>query len=135
MDTNVVVAGLRSNRGASFKLLSLVGTDAFDIAVSVPLVLEYEAAVLRALPATNLTDSDVDDLLDYLCSVGIAQTIHYLWRPSLRDPNDDHLLELAVAGACESIVTFNRRDFAGAEKFDVRVEAPAEFLRRIGEIQ
>jgi len=80
------------------------------------------------------SETDIGDLLDYICSVGVAQEIHYLWRPILRDPKDDHLLEVAVASGCDSIVTYNQRDFAGAQTFAVRVETPAVFLKRIGEI-
>lgn len=135
LDTNVLISALRSNRGASFKLLSLIGTEAFEIAISVPLVLEYEEAALRVLPQTALTEADIRDVLDYICSVGTTHDIHYLWRPLVRDPKDDHLLELAVASGCESIVTYNLRDFAGARHFNVRVEPPAVFLKRIGEIR
>ncbi|MFQ5794465.1 MAG: putative toxin-antitoxin system toxin component, PIN family [Candidatus Bipolaricaulia bacterium] len=132
LDTSVLVAGLRSRRGAAFALLSLVGTGRFDIALSVPLVLEYEDALLRQVEESWLKESDVGDLLDYLCSVAIRQEIFFLWRPYLRDPEDDMVLELAVAAGCEAIITYNRRDFANAESFGLRVLTPAEFLDEIG---
>ena len=59
----------------------------------------------------------------------------YLWRPTLRDSNDDLVLELAVAADCDAIVTFNQRDFAGVEQFGLRVVTPGEFLKEIGEAQ
>jgi putative PIN family toxin of toxin-antitoxin system len=132
VDTNVVVAGLRSRRGASFRLLSEVGRSRFEMALSVPLVLEYEDALLRHSDVTRLSQGDVDALLDYFCSVAHLQQIFYLWRPFLPDPKDDLLLELAVAARCQSIVTFNRRDFAGVDKFDVSVIEPGPFLSGLG---
>ncbi|MCS6936889.1 MAG: putative toxin-antitoxin system toxin component, PIN family [Candidatus Bipolaricaulota bacterium] len=125
LDTSVLVAGFRSRRGAAFRLLSLVGTRRFDIALSVPGVLEYEEA-LRRIPW--LTESDIQDILDYLCSIAIHQEIFFLWRPYLRDPKDDMVLELAVAAGCTAIITYNQRDFAGAEDFGLRVLTPAAFL-------
>lgn len=132
LDTNVLVAGLRSRNGAAFRLLSLVGTGHFEICLSVPVVLEYEAVLLGQLEQLLLAASDVCDLLDYFCSVGKQHEVHYLWRPYLRDPKDDLILEAAVAGNCESIITYNRRDFRGAEKFGVKILTPGEFLKRIG---
>ena len=134
LDTNVLVAGLRSRKGAAFRLLSLVGKGHFEICLSVPIVLEYEEVLLRQLEQLEFTEVDVQDLLDYFCSVGNHQEIYYLWRPYLRDAKDDSLLEAAVAGNCEAIITYNRRDFAGAERFGVEILTPGEFLKRIGEL-
>lgn len=132
VDTNVVVAGLRSKRGASFRLLSEVGRGRFEIALSVPLLLEYEDALLRHADVTGLRQADVDAVLDYFCSVAHLQQIFYLWRPLLPDPKDDMLLELAVAARCQSIITFNRRDFVGAEPFAIAVVEPGLFLSGLG---
>lgn len=132
VDTNVVVAGLRSRRGAAFQLLSQVGRGAFEIALSVPLVLEYEDALLRHADATRMGQADVDAVLDYFCKVAHLQQIFYLWRPFLPDPQDDFLLELAVAGRCRAIITYNLRDFVGAEKFGVSVLEPGPFLSGLG---
>lgn len=71
---------------------------------------------------------EVEDIIDYVCSVGIHQTIHYTWRPQLRDPGDDMVLELALAAGCSHIVTHNVRDFARAAWTDIRVLTPREFL-------
>ncbi len=131
LDTNVVVAGLRSRRGASFRLLSQLGRGRFEVAVSVPLVLEYEEVLLGERPL-GLAAEDVQVVLDYLCSVARHQEIFYLWRPILPDPQDDLVLEVAVAAACSVIITHNRRDFAGADRFGIRVLTPAAFLRQIG---
>jgi predicted nucleic acid-binding protein len=71
VDTNVIVAGLRSRRGSAFQLLTLIGTGLFDIHFSVPLVLEYTDVLLRELPNLYLSREEVDDLIDFYCSVGI----------------------------------------------------------------
>ena len=132
LDTNVVVAGLRSRRGASFRLLSEIGRRKFEMALSVPLVLEYEDALLRHAPATGLTRRDVDAVLYYFCSIGHLQSIFFLWRPLLPDPKDDLVLELAVAAGCGTVVTYNVRDFRGADSLGVAAQRPVEFLRAIG---
>lgn len=136
LDTNVLVAGLRSQRGASFRLLSLVGADhRFGINLSVPLVLEYESALKRPGTVPALTADEIDSVLDYLCSVGHHREIYFLWRPVLRDPKDDMVLEVAVEASCEFVVTHNLRDFRGIERYGVRPLSPSEFLREIGKIQ
>jgi len=86
IDTNVLVAALRSRRGASFRLLSLSGGKHFDINISVPLLLEYEAAAKRIAREVGLTHNDIDDILDYICSVASHRQIYFLWRPLLKDP-------------------------------------------------
>ncbi len=133
IDTNVFISALRSSRGASHKLLMLVGGRRFEIALSVPLVVEYEGAAKRMADATGLDDADVDDIIDYLCSVASLHEIHFLWRPVLRDPRDDHVLELAVEAGCDAIVTHNVDDFDGCEGFGIEAVRPGELLRRIGE--
>jgi len=109
----------------------VAGAD-FEIALSVPLVLEYEDVAKRMSEATGLPDEDVDDIIDYLCSVAHLQEIHFLWRPVLRDSRDDQILELAAEAGCGFVVTHNVRDFAGSERFGVTAIAPGEFLRSIG---
>ena len=136
LDTNVLVAGLRSRQGASYRLLSLVGANSrFEINLSVPLVLEYESVLKRHGTVPALTADDVDGILDYLCTEGHHREIYFLWRPFLRDPKDDMVLEVAVEACCEFIVTQNLRDFGDIERFGVRAVTPRDFLREIGEIQ
>lgn len=132
IDTNVLVSALRSRRGAAYRLLNLVGTGRFEIVISVPLVLEYEDVARRLLAETGLTIAELDVILDYLCAVGYRQPIFYLWRPFLRDPKDDMVLELAVASHSDAIVTYNRTDFEGAERFGLQLLTPAECLKTIG---
>lgn len=132
LDTSILVSALRSRRGALFRLLSLVGADLFQVSVSVPLVLEYEDALKRLGDETAWTTTDIDDLLDYICAEANRQRISYLWRPFLRDPKDDMVLEVAVAGTCDFIVTYNKADFKGSERFGLRVATAKEFLQEIG---
>jgi len=116
-------------------LLMLIGqSDLFEINLSVPLVLEYEDVAKRPGLVPALSIQDIDDILDYLCSVAHRHAIFFLWRPFLKDPKDDMVLELAVEARCEYIVTFNRRDFAGSGQFGIAVLTPQEFLRKIGAI-
>jgi len=132
IDTCVLCAALRSSRGASHQLLKLIGQADFEVALSVPLVVEYEDAAKRTCAQTGLSDEDVDDVVDYLCAVSHHQSIHFLWRPVLRDPGDDLVLELAVEAGCYAVITQNVRDFVGAEQFGVRILRPGEFLRELG---
>jgi putative PIN family toxin of toxin-antitoxin system len=134
LDTNVLVSALRSRRGASFRLLSMVDAGKFGLAVSVPLVLEYEAAAKRHARVTGLSASDVDAIVDYICSIAEHHKIYYLWRPFLSDPKDDMVLELAIVSGVDAIVTHNTADFKGIEKFGMRVIRPRDFLREIGEV-
>jgi putative PIN family toxin of toxin-antitoxin system len=132
IDTNVMVAGLRSRRGSAFRLLTLAGTERFDIHLSVPLVFEYEEVLLRELPHLQVPRSVIEDVLDFHCTVATRHRIFFLWRPSLPDPDDDMVLELAVTGQCDFIVTYNTRDFVGVERFALQAIEPGAFLRHIG---
>lgn len=134
IDTNVLVSALRSQNGASFKLLSLVGiSKQFEINLSVPLVLEYEDVTNRQRHINGLSAQDISGILDYLCSIANCRQIYFLWRPFLKDPKDDMVLELAVEAQCQYIISFNKKDFAGIEKFGLQVLTPQEFLKEIGE--
>ncbi len=135
IDTNVIYSALRSKRGASSKLLSLIGTGQFEIHLSVPLLLEYEDVLLRHTASLPITQDVIFDVLDSLCALGEHHEIHYLWRPYLRDPNDEFVLELAIASQCKYILTYNVKDFKGAEKFGIKIITPKAFLQEIGEIK
>jgi putative PIN family toxin of toxin-antitoxin system len=136
IDTNVIVAALRSKRGASALLLSLLGMGKFEMHISIPLALEYEDLLLRQRDQLGLTVDEVDGLVDSLCAVAIRhERIHFNWRPSLPDERDEHILDLAVKGGCDAIITFNIRDFSGVDQFGIRVMNPQSFLREIGVIQ
>lgn len=132
MDTNVLVSAVRSSLGASHRLLLAVGDKRIQIQLSVPLLLEYEAAIKDPHCGIKLSNAEKDDILDYLCSQGKPCRVHYLWRPCLKDPGDDMVLEAAVASDAAGIVTFNRRDFKGVEAWGLRVYSPHEILRKLG---
>ena len=132
LDTNVLIAALRSRHGAAYKLLWLLGSEKFTVHISVPLVLEYEDVALRMVGQSALTPEDIDAILDYICSVAVHHKVFYLWRPFLPDPSDDMVLELAVAGRCNFIVTYNQKDFIGIEQFGIQAITPQAFLKRIG---
>jgi len=134
IDTCVFISALRSNRGASFKVLSLIDSGKFEFYLSVALVLEYEAVAKRNSQKLGITDSDIEELVDYLCAVGKSRQVHFLWRPSLKDPSDDFILELAVESECNYIITHNIRDFAETEQFQVKAITPQKFLKLIGAI-
>lgn len=135
IDTNVLVAALLSNRGASHCLLRLVGDERWRINLSVPLVLEYEQTLKHICTGGDLGESDIDNVLDFLCANANLRPIFFLWRPLLPDPKDDFILELAVESHADFLLTFNTRDFVGADRFGVRVIRPREFLAIIGEAQ
>jgi predicted nucleic acid-binding protein len=88
--------------------------------------------VLGGLTVQNGDRTVWSDILDFLCIVARRQEVFFLWRPFLRDPKDDMVLELAIAAGCDAIVSYNKRDFAGAGRFGVRVCDPKEFLTQIG---
>lgn len=134
LDTNILVSALRSKRGASFKLVSLIGSEKFEINLSVPLVIEYEDVLLRQRRSLGRTHTDIVDFLDYLCGVANLHEIYFLWRPLLQDPKDEMILELAVNSGCSHIVTYNKSDFKGVEAFGIEVIAAKEFLGMIGEL-
>jgi putative PIN family toxin of toxin-antitoxin system len=131
LDTDVLASALRSNRGVSYKLLRMIDDERIILNLSTPLVKEYEDVLNRL--THNLDSQDVSDILDYLVSIAQGYKIHYLWRPILKDIKDDMVLELAVE-AKSMIVTYNKGDFKGVEKFDITLLDPKEFLALLGEL-
>ncbi len=134
IDTNVFVAGLRSRRGASHKLLGFIGTGRFDLHVSVPIVLEYEDALMRLVRTIGVNKHDVGDVIDFVCAAAVHHEVYFLWRPWLKDPDDDKVLELAVTSGASVIITYNRADFSGVAQFGIRVLTPKDFLHELGEL-
>jgi putative PIN family toxin of toxin-antitoxin system len=134
IDTNVVVAGLRSNSGASHRILELIAADAVDFAISIPLFLEYEEVLKRPTMrrALGLSVQDVDTVLDVLAAKSSHTKLHFLWRPQLRDPKDEMVLETAANAGAAAIVTFNHADFLpAATAFSLDVIYPKDYLARI----
>ena len=129
LDTSVLVAAVRSRNGASFQLISMLPSEQFEIALSVGLYLEWQAVLTRTehLPPGATVDAALG-FLRYLASIAYLQEVYFLWRPFLRDPDDDMVVECAVASGSTYIVTHNVRDFRGVEELGVKAIPPAEFL-------
>lgn len=134
LDTNVLVSAFRSSLGASYRLLQTLEQRIWRPIISPTLAFEYEAVLKRGSEEVGLTLEDIDDFIEYLCSRSRLVQIYFRWRPILRDADDDRILEVAVR-ARSAIVTFNRRDFAGAERFGVQVMSPKDLLAIIGDHQ
>lgn len=132
LDTNVLVAALRSKLGASYALVSSLPSPQFEIALSVPLYLEYQDVLTRPehRPA-GISGEQILGFLRYLASLSVHQDIFFLWRPWLKDPKDEMVLELAVAARCQYIVTYNVKDFRNIESFGVAVITPPSFLQML----
>jgi len=111
----------------------MIDSGKFQIAISVPLLLEYEDVLKRELLHIPLTRDEINDILDYLCTVADKRQIYFLWRPFLKDPKDDMVLELAVESRSNYIVTHNVDDFKRIERFNVKAIKPKDFLKVIGE--
>ena len=129
LDTSVLVAALRSDRGASRVLLIGALEGEYTLLASVPLMIEYEAVTTRAehMEAARLSERDVQTMLDALATVIEPIRLAYLWRPMLRDTADDMVLETAVNGQAQMLVTLNRRDFEpAARRFNLEIVSPAE---------
>jgi putative PIN family toxin of toxin-antitoxin system len=133
IDTSVIVAALRSPKGASAEILRLVRKRKLVMLASVGLFVEYEAVLKRTehLNAAGLSNSGVDAILNALAALAEPIDIFFLWRPKLRDANDDMVLEIAVNGNADAIVTFNVRDFSGiVSEFGIPALLPADVLSR-----
>jgi putative PIN family toxin of toxin-antitoxin system len=130
INTNVLLSALFSNKGASYKLISIIDNDKNIVNISTTLIYEYEE-ILKL--KSKLDIKYIDSILNYICKVGIKNKIFYLWRPKLKDVDDDFLLELAVKSN-SIIVTLNGKDFKPASEFNLKVMTPKEFLQYIGEI-
>jgi putative PIN family toxin of toxin-antitoxin system len=130
LDTNVVVAALRSRRGASFAIVHRIGQGWVPL-ISVPLILEYEAVGKRQAELLKIPEATVENIVRAFCFFGRETDIHFRLRPFLPDPSDEFILELAVAGRADAIVTHNVRHFVGVERFGIRVLTPRDFLRTI----
>lgn len=131
IDTNVLHAGLYSADGASFQLLRMIDSGRLIPILSTTLLYEYEEVLLRHRAMLGLTIQAIEDILDGMCKCGEGRIIHFSWRPQLRDPKDDHVLELAIAAGNVPVVTHNIRDFGPAHTFGVRIVTPGAMLREL----
>ena len=134
LDTDLVVAAMRSPSGASAAILRAARQGRATLLVSVALALEYEAVCCQAEPrlASGLSDREVDVFLTAILALAEPVTTHFLWRPQLRDAGDEMVLEAAVNGHADALVTFNVRDFGAVPRqFGIEVLLPCEAIRRI----
>lgn len=129
LDTNVLIAALRSSSGASYQILLAADRGAFQMALSVPLLAEYDDVAARPGMGITIPASAVDAIIRRIAMVAHKQQIYFLWRPILPDAKDDMVLEVAIASGATHIVTFNRKDFRLAAQFGITVLTPADFIR------
>ena len=130
IDTNVLLTALKSSRGSSYRLLSMLSLERFTAHVSAPLIAEYEDVLKRGSLA--LSEQQIDDVIDFICFKATHHKIFFLWRPVLKDPDDDFILELAVK-AQAMIITWNIKDFSRAAQFGIPVKTPRELLNLLEE--
>ncbi len=131
IDTNVLIAALRSRRGASYELLRQVGDPRWRLHCSTALLLEYEEVARRQTAELWAEPERVEEVLDYLAANAEEHAISFRWRPLLADPDDDFLMELAMNAGARYIVTHNVKDFAGVERFGIEVVTPAQMLQKL----
>ncbi len=134
MDTDTIVAAMRSPTGASAALLRVARSGRVTLPATAPLCLEYEDVCSRPehIEAAKFSPADLTVFLDGVIDLVEPVNVWFLWRPQLRDPGDELVLEAAVNGRADAIATFNRRDFRpAADRFGVDILLPAEAIRRI----
>jgi predicted nucleic acid-binding protein len=128
LDSNVVFSALFSSKGYSFELLNLLRAGAFQIALTPPLLFEYEDLLFRPGKIPHLSSDEMDAFLDWLTHIALRHRVYYLWRPRLPDPRDDLVLEAALAASAKFIVTFNTKHFRPAESLGILALDPFQFI-------
>jgi len=131
LDTNVLVAGMRSVRGASFELLRLLDTKIWAVVLSNTLLTEYQEVLHREQPALPYSHQEIEKALDNLCVRAEQWHLRNRWLPMLPDPDDEAMVHLAVESGADYIVTHNVRHVEPARELGVRVVTPGEFLRKL----
>ena len=134
VDTSVIVSALRSRRGAGNSVLQFVATRQLVLLASPPVFLEYEDALKRPEHrlAHGLALDEVDEFLQELAALVEPVDLHFQWRPQSRDPNDEMVLETAINGGADAVVTYNVGDFAEAgQRFGIPILQPGDLLRKV----
>lgn len=135
LDTNVVLAALRSRIGASHRLLLTIGDPRWQSVVTPALMYEYEDVARRPGNVPGLSPQDITNILNLIYQQSHRQVVWFSWRPLSADPGDDAILEAAIAGGCDYVVSFNERHLRAAREFGIEVLRPADLLKLIGEIK
>jgi putative PIN family toxin of toxin-antitoxin system len=133
LDTDAIVAAMRSPSGASAAIIRKARRGKVALLLSVPLAMEYEAVCVRPEHqlAAGLSEREVHIFVDVVIAIAEPVKIHYLWRPQLRDPSDEMVLETAVNGRANQLITFNVRDYGTAPtRFGIEVATPRKALER-----
>jgi putative PIN family toxin of toxin-antitoxin system len=133
IDTNVLVAAFRSKRGAANHLIESLDDERFEIAVSTPLLFEYEDVLKRREMSEFISHDELDDAIESLHLIAKEYDIFFLWRLLAVDPDDAFILELAVRSNANYIVTYNPKDFASAADFGITLITPRDFLELMKE--
>jgi putative PIN family toxin of toxin-antitoxin system len=128
-DTCILFSALRSSSGASHRIVKSLPNSNIRPLVSTPVFFEYEEVLRRPKQFPHLTAQEIEDFLDFIASACDHVRINFLWRPHLPDPDDDLILELAVSGRADAIITFNQRDFVGSDQFGIRIISPGDFIK------
>lgn len=128
MDTNILLAGLRSRNGAAFELLRLWRSGKWKLVLSNTVLFEYDEVIKRNAAVLNLTLADTDALLEVICFLAEPWNTSERWRPVLADPSDEAFAQLAFESKADCLVTHNLRHFTPAEAAGIKVLAPRVFL-------
>lgn len=134
LDTSVLVAGLRSRNGPNNALLREIVLGNLTLLCTPPLFLEYEDVLKRPdqIAAHGLSRTQVDVFMDKLAEIIVPVDVRFQWRPQIADPNDEMVLEAAINGYADALVTNNLRDFAGVkDRFNIQVLSPVQMLKRV----
>ena len=133
LDTNVILAAMRSKTGASHRLLRTIGHARWQCVVTPALMYEYEDVARRPGKTRGLSPQDITDILDLIYQESHRQLVWFSWRPLSSDPGDDAILEAAIAGGCNFVVSFNERHLRAAREFGIEILKPVDLLKLIGE--
>ena len=132
IDTNVFISALKSKNGASYKLLFDTSREKYEQCIAPALIFEYESMAKQKKLKMNF--GQINDIIDMICLLSKKCEIYFLWRPFLKDPKNDFLLELAIESKSKFIITYNLKDFEGVSQFGIRAITPKEFLKILGVI-
>ena len=134
LDTPVIVAALRTRHGAANRVLRLVASGRLVLLATPPLFLEYEDVLRRPEQRLvhGLTPEAIDQFLAELAALVEPVDVHFLWRPQVRDPSDEMVLEAAINGQADALVTYNVKHFAApGDRFGIAILRPADVLEKV----